>query len=68
MCIFKQMLINEEKEYKTREKQERAALGQGPSSHQRIHTALSLSCFGDTESTSRWDKFMANDGMLPTNL
>ena len=36
--------------------------------HQIIHTALSLSCFGGTESTSRWDKFMANDGMLPTNI
>ena len=36
--------------------------------HQSIHTAISLSYFTDTESPSRWDKLMANDGMLPTNI
>ena len=25
-------------------------------SHQRIHTAISLSCFADTETPIRWEK------------
>ena len=36
--------------------------------YQRIHTTPSLSYFADTETPSRWEKLMINDGMLPTNL
>ena len=34
----------------------------------RTHTAVSLSCFADTEIPSRWEKLMINDGVLPTSM
>ena len=43
-----------------------AALGQGPGSPS-INTAISLSCFEDTETLTRWEKLPVNDAMLPTN-
>ena len=36
--------------------------------HQWIHTTISLSYFVETETTARWEKFMINDGMLPTSM
>ena len=57
------------RESETREEQSRAALRQGPiSPSMDIHTTISLSCFADTETPSRWEKLMINDGMLPTSL
>ena len=43
-----------------------AALGQSPGSPS-INTAISLSCFEDTETLTRWEKLPVNDTMLPTN-
>ena len=53
---FKQLLIREGRGRETREKQSRAALGQGPVSPLTIHTTISLSCFADVETPSRWEK------------
>ena len=36
--------------------------------HQGIHTKISLSCFADTKTPSRWKKLTVNDGMLPTSM
>ena len=44
-----------------------AALEQGPGSPS-MHTTISVSCFADTETSSRWEKLMINDGMLPTSM
>ena len=49
----KQVLIREGRGCETREKQSRAALGQGPVSPSTIHTTISLSYFADTETPSR---------------
>ena len=40
----------------------------GPFPHQCIHTIIFLSYFEDTETPSRWEKLMINDGMLLTSM
>ena len=35
-------------------------------SHQGIHT-ISLNCFADTETPTRWEKLKVNDSRLPTS-
>ena len=32
------------------------------------HTTVSLTYSADTETTSRWEKVVINDGMLPTGI
>ena len=68
MGIYKPLLIREKRGCETREKRSRVALGQGPISHQWIHTTISLSYFADTETPSRWEKLVIKDGMLPTSM
>ena len=36
--------------------------------HQGVHTTISLSYFADTETPSRWEKLIINDGILPTSM
>ena len=33
-----------------------------------MHTAISLSCFADAETPSRWEKLTINNGILPTSM
>ena len=40
----------------------------GPFPHQCIQTVIFLSYFADTETLSRWEKLMINDGMLLTSM
>ena len=46
-------------------KKNSAALVKGPG-FPSINTAISLSCFEDTETLTRWEKLPVNDTMLPT--
>ena len=65
---FKQLLIREgEDERPGRNNQEQPWV-KVLFFHQWIHTAISLSCFADTETPTRWEKLMINDGMLPTSM
>ena len=69
---FKQLLIREGRGCKAREKptvkrNNSAALGQGPSSPSRDTHKISLSCFVDTETPTRWEKLSVKDGVLPTS-
>ena len=47
-------------------KKNSAALVKGPG-FPSINTAISLSCFEDTETLTRWEKLPVNDTMLPTS-
>ena len=57
---FKQMLIREGRGCRdkggTVRRTNSAALGQGPGSPSRDTQTISLSCFADTESPTRWEK------------
>ena len=37
-------------------------------SHQQIYSTISLSHSADTETPSRWEKLMINNGMLSTGM
>lgn len=66
---FKQLLLREGRRYKTREKQLRAALGQGPVSLlMDTHTTISLNYSADKEIPSRWEKQLINDDKWPTGM
>ena len=67
MGRFNLLLIREGRGCEIREKQEQPR-DNVLFPHQRIHTTISLSYFADTETPSRWEKLMINDGMLPTSL
>lgn len=43
-------------------------MGQGPVSPSVDTHNKSLRYFVETETTARWEKFMINDGMLPTSI
>ena len=72
MGRFKHLPIREGSRCETREKQAREKIAQPWGKvlvpHQQIHPTISLSCFADTETPSRWEKLTINDGTLPTSM
>ena len=69
MGRFKQLLLREVRRCKTREKQLRAALGQGPVSLlMDTYTTISLRYSADKEIPSRWEKQLINDGQWPVSM
>ena len=36
--------------------------------HQGVHMTITLSYFADTETPSRWEKLINNDGIMPTSM